>query len=124
MPLQSCVGPREKLGHLGLMTTKEEFLQRHGEVIQRVKRGNPNNHELRVQSVPRNVVCPVYFNEGRVLIDCACGSGVLVDLDWGIACCFECGKTYTADNLRVPSNLAEIDTLLASLPMWDRNYKP
>lgn len=64
-----------------------------------------------VPSVRRSTAATVaYVNEGRWLVDCVCNNGVAVHPDWGIGCCFSCGRIH--DNITFPTNRADIENAL------------
>lgn len=65
-----------------------------------------------------------FINEGRLLLDCTCGSGVSVSVDWMLAACFECGAIYRGKQIVLPPRLAEVDALLVRLPMGLRSFYP
>ena len=66
----------------------------------------------------------VYVNEGRLLLDCNCGAGVLVDAEWQLGCCFSCGAIYEAGNMVLPDDLTTLDTLLGTRHPSHRNFHP
>lgn len=67
-----------------------------------------------------------YVNDGRLLVDCSCGSGVVVDYDAKMALCFQCGARYAGRDLALPT-VTEIrmwDEVLTSRPRSARNFHP
>lgn len=67
-----------------------------------------------------------YVNESRLLVDCNCGSGVLIDAEWELGACFACGAIYRSASLVLPS-LEDLQLLDRHLGTWHpahRNYHP
>jgi hypothetical protein len=77
---------------------------------------------------PRPATSPakVYVNHARLLIDCACGAGAMVSIEFRTACCLECGRVYPAGLLVFPSDadLTAIDDIMATRPPTNRNFDP
>lgn len=68
----------------------------------------------------------VYINEGRWLVDCPCGSGVIVTPEWGsTAWCFgeACGRVLTA--IAMPDDPNRIEQIMLDRPdPRTRNMQP
>lgn len=68
-----------------------------------------------------------YINDGRWVLDCACRSGVVVDLNFGTGRCFECGAVYTDQQVRLPKGYERIERELLRLYPHDstlRDWRP
>lgn len=122
--LDNILGPEGVLGHLGHVRTAQEYLAVQSSYLQEQRlHGGPHGapHATNV-----NARMKVYVNEGRLLIDCVCQNGVVVDAWLELACCFHCGAIYRGAQLVFPSeqDLKELDTLLAKRPTQNRHFRP
>jgi hypothetical protein len=60
------------------------------------------------------------IDDGRWLIDCACGAGNLVDPAWTFATCLECGAVHRA--IIFPDNRKDIEAVLIQRPHVENRY--
>jgi hypothetical protein len=115
--LKHITGPKNGAGLFKMIQTAEDY--------ERLLHMNPLNQEVFVShNSPLTAV--VYINHSRLLIDCNCGCGALVDAQWEMACCFECGAIYRSANLVFPSreDLLLLDGVLGMRHPNHRNYHP
>jgi hypothetical protein len=60
-----------------------------------------------------------YINHGRWVVNCECNGAGLTSRDFGITCCFDCGRVYT--EIIFPDNAQIIELLL--LDRRDQNRR-
>lgn len=82
-----------------LLTARHVFSARNEEQLRLRLRASLDRRRRssRVHIEPHDVSDRLYayVNHGRWLADCVCGSGVMVDPSFQIACCFECAAIYS-----------------------------
>ena len=83
-------------------------------------------HELAMQNkgvrfsevdTPRSA----YINHGRWVVDCLCAGAGLTSRSFGLSCCFDCGRVYTA--ITFPKHGKAIEDLLLARPPDARNWR-
>jgi hypothetical protein len=63
-----------------------------------------------------------YINHGRWVVDCVCNGAGLTSPDFGVTCCFDCGRVYTS--VVFPRNRKKIEVvLLERKDKEQRNWK-
>ena len=117
--LRYLTGPRRGFQ----VHTRDEYLAFQARYLEQMRIKIPH-----FEGVPHATpsVLTVYINEGRLLVDCPCAGGVLVDAEWELACCTSCGAIYEANQLVFPSkaDLLELDEHLGKRHTRNRNFDP
>lgn len=117
MTLRHLLGPAHVFGHLaaGGIQTPDAYLQVQARLC--APRAAPHD-------APEDTRLVVYVNEDRLLVDCACGNGVVVSAEWEMACCTWCGTIYRGAQLVLPEDLEALDRLLGRRVTANRNFHP
>lgn len=123
--LKHITGPQAAFGHMkdihgvkDYLDLQEAYMNRQRATIRGL--GEPFLSASKVES---------YVNESRLLVDCACGNGVIVDAVNEIACCLWCGAIYRNEMITMPSpsSLERLDRALGKKHTrernWDRRHK-
>lgn len=69
----------------------------------KMKNAEKNVYEI---DTPRDA----YINHGRWVVDCECNGAGLTSREFGLTCCFDCGRVYT--EIIFPDNAQAIELLL------------
>lgn len=115
--LEHITSHTKAFGYLGRVDTAEGLLMIHRR--QMLKQNKPTIPVAEGSFV-------VYVNSGRMVIDCLCQAGVIVDAVTEMGCCFDCGRVYTSSTLLFPKqdDLEEIDHEMGKKAAQHRNFDP
>jgi hypothetical protein len=104
--LTRITGPQNGFGHMKDIQGIKDLLDLQDEYLAEQKQQTKSEAAKARCGEPQ--VMPyakliAYVNESRLLVDCPCGSGVLVDAVNEIGCCLFCGAIYRNEQLGLPS---------------------
>lgn len=97
--MDKITGPIEGHGHSGV-TDRASYRAVHAKAMRAA--------EKEVFEVDSRV--DAYVNHGRWVVDCKCNGAGLTSPDFGMTCCFDCGRVYIAVNF--PNNRKQIERVL------------
>jgi|TARA_R110000824_G_scaffold132891_1_gene295458 hypothetical protein len=110
--MEKIAGPIEGHGHSGVTDVKSYKLI-HARITKAAERD--------VLEVGNEV--SAYVNHGRWVVDCACNGAGLTAPEFGLACCFDCGRVYT--KVVFPKDRKQIEgALLVREDKETRNWIP
>jgi hypothetical protein len=91
------------------VNTETDYRQRQGEALASVQRAYPN---MPTRGVHKAETKPAAFiSGGRWLVECTeCGNCPVIEPDWKLALCYECGAVY--EDIDMPEDRTEIERLL------------
>lgn len=117
LTLKHLTGPRNGFADKWTINTRQDYLDFQAHFLRLMRYPEPH---------PGLAILTVYINEGRLLVDCPCGGGVLVDHELELACCTSCGAIYEADQLVFPTkyDLTRLDDELGKRQSKHRNFDP
>jgi hypothetical protein len=97
--MEKITGPIEGHGHSGVKDVKS-YKDVHARVIKAAGKD--------VFEIASDVYA--YINQGRWVVDCVCNGAGLTSPEFGVTCCFDCGRVYTS--VVFPGNRGNIEKLL------------
>ena len=122
--LKNILGPSQVIWATGIpIKDDKDYLVAQERYLSQQRRGGL---KCFAHDADSNEKAVAYVNEGRLLIDCSCLNGVVVDVQAELACCFWCGKIWRGAQLVLPTqvDIEEIDLLFDKMATQDREFHP